>query len=95
MNEATLAQSLHLLNSKEIQAKLISDAGRAAAMNASSQPANELINELYLAALSRPATPAEIETTSKYLSERSDKKRQALEDIVWAIINSKEFLFNH
>ncbi len=95
LNEATLAQSLHLLNSKEIQAKLISDAGRAAAMNASSQPAPELINELYLAALSRPATPAEIETTSKYLSERSDKKRQALEDIVWAIINSKEFLFNH
>jgi Protein of unknown function (DUF1553)/Protein of unknown function (DUF1549)/Bacterial Ig-like domain (group 2) len=95
MNEATLAQSLHLLNSKEIQAKLTSDAGRAASMAASSQPIPELINELYLAAFSRPATTLEIETTTKYLADRSDKKRQAYEDIVWAIINSKEFLFNH
>lgn len=95
LNEATLAQSLHLLNSKEMQAKLVSDAGRAASMNASSQPAAELINELYMAALSRPATPAELETTQKYIADRADKKRQALEDIVWAIVNSKEFLFNH
>jgi Protein of unknown function (DUF1553)/Protein of unknown function (DUF1549) len=95
MNEATLAQSLHLLNSKEIQAKLINDAGRAAAMNASSQPIPELINELYLSAFSRPATSSELETASKYVSDRSANKRQAYEDVVWVIINSKEFLFNH
>lgn len=95
LNEATLAQSLHLLNSKEIQAKLTSDSGRAAAMNASSQSPAELIHELYLAAFSRPATAAEIEATTNYLAQRSENKRQAFEDIVWAVINSKEFLFNH
>lgn len=95
MNEATLAQSLHLLNSKEIQAKLVHDAGRAAAMNASSQPLAELIDDLYLTAYSRSATPSELEIASKYIMDRAANKRQAFEDVVWAIINSKEFLFNH
>jgi Protein of unknown function (DUF1549)/Protein of unknown function (DUF1553)/Bacterial Ig-like domain (group 2) len=95
MDEATLAQSLHLLNSKEIQAKLVNDTGRAAAMNSSSQPLPELINELYMSAFSRPATPSELETASKYVTDRAANKRQAIEDVVWAIINSKEFLFNH
>lgn len=95
LNEATLAQSLHLLNSKEIQAKLISDAGRAAAMNASSQPLSELVNDLYWSAFARPAKPDEIAAIEKYVSERPDHKRQAMEDIVWAIVNSKEFIFNH
>jgi hypothetical protein len=94
-NEATLAQSLHLLNSKEIAAKLTSDAGKASAMSASSQPVEELVDELYLAALSRRATESEKQTVVDYVASRSEQRRQAFEDVVWAIINSKEFLFNH
>lgn len=93
--EATLAQSLHLLNSKEVQAKLAGDASRPAAMAASSQDPAELIDELYLTALSRSPTPQELETAIRYVAERADRKREAYEDLVWAIINSKEFLFNH
>ncbi len=93
--EATLAQSLHLLNSKEVQAKLASDVGRPAAMAASSQTPTELLEELYLSALSRHPTTQELETAVKYVAERADRKREAYEDLVWAIINSKEFLFNH
>ncbi len=93
--EATLAQSLHLLNSKEVQAKLASDASRPAAMAASSQDPSELIEELYLAALSRKPSEQELATATSYLADRRDRMRQAYEDLVWAIINSKEFLFNH
>jgi|694.fasta_scaffold13107_6 hypothetical protein len=93
--EASLAQSLHLLNSKEIQSKLTQDAGRSASMQASSQPLAELVDELYMAALSRPATTAEQKTVADYLAARENSRRQAFEDVIWAVINSKEFLFNH
>lgn len=93
--EASLAQSLHLLNSKEIQSKLTQDAGRSASMQASSQPLSTLVDELYLAALSRPATASEQQTVADYLATRENARRQAFEDLIWAVINSKEFLFNH
>jgi hypothetical protein len=93
--EATLAQSLHLLNSKEVQAKLSGDANRPAAMAASSQEMTELVQELYLTALSRAPTAEELNTAVSYVSGRQDRKREAFEDLVWAMINSKEFLFNH
>lgn len=93
--ESTLAQSLHLLNSKEIQTKLTSDTGRAAAMSASSQPLAELINEFYLTTLSRLPNDSELKASLSYIADRADRKREAMEDFVWAIVNSKEFLFNH
>lgn len=93
--EATLAQSLHLLNSKEVQAKLSSDSGRAAAMTASSEPLDVLVQNLYLAALSRKPNETELDTALQFLAERPDRRREAFEDLVWTLINSKEFLFNH
>lgn len=93
--EATLAQSLHLLNSKEMQAKLSSDDGLAASLAAGSDPIEHKIEQLYLAALSRSASAAEIQTASSYVLGKPDSARQAYEDLVWAVLNSKEFLFNH
>jgi hypothetical protein len=48
-----------------------------------------------MAALSRPATTAEQKTVADYLAARENSRRQAFEDVIWAVINSKEFLFNH
>lgn len=93
--EATLAQSLHLLNSKEMQAKLASDSGLAASLAASSDPLANKVEQLYLAALSRRPTSAESATAQAYIAQRADQPRTAYEDLVWAILNSKEFLFNH
>jgi hypothetical protein len=93
--EATLAQSLHLLNSKEMQAKLASDDGLAASLAASSDPLEHKIEQLYLAALSRSATDSEIQAASAYILAKPDAPRPAYEDLVWAVLNSKEFLFNH
>jgi len=93
--EATLAQSLHLLNSKEIQAKLTSDTGRAASMSVSSEPLADQITEFYLTALSRRPDDSELKTALSYIAARPSSRREALEDFLWAIVNSKEFLFNH
>lgn len=112
--EASLAQSLHLLNSKGIQEKLAADSGTAAKLAQDSRRSHEeKISDLYLRAFSRFPTAEELSTAIGYLNrkqltavsasqdEATDKDapeasvRMAYEDILWALINTKEFLFNH
>ena len=105
--DASLAQSLHLLNSKDIQAKLADDKGRAASLAAQPDKSDDdKVRELYQWAFSRDPKPAELQIAKAHLEKGADKssdekgnpvngRRQAFEDIVWALLNTKEFLFNH
>jgi len=93
--EANLAQSLHLLNSQEIQAKLSVDTGRAAQLAAEEPSAADAkIDELYQLAFARLPSEAERQAVREHLQGKTDR-RAAMEDVVWSLINSKEFLFNH
>ena len=92
---ANLTQSLHLLNSEEIQKKLSVDGGRAARLAADESRADEpKVIELYLAAFCRLPIEAELKTTLKHLADKPNR-REAFEDVIWSLLNSKEFLFNH
>ena len=93
-SEANLAQSLHLINSADILGKL--SGGRATALSADSETAPAAkIDQLYLVALARHATPEETAEIEAYVAERSDQAKEAWEDVVWSLLNTKEFLFNH
>jgi hypothetical protein len=91
---ATLAQVLLLANSDEIENKLSSGEGRIAKLVTAQTPIPEVIEELYLGAHSRRPSAAELQTTASYVESQEDK-RKALEDVLWTILNSKEFSFNH
>lgn len=94
-SEANLAQSLHLLNSEEMQKKLTTDNGRAAAFAADKTRTVEAkIRELYKLALSREPGDQEMKSALGYVGERHNQ-REPWEDLIWALVNSKEFLFNH
>ncbi len=102
--DASLAQSLHLLNAKDIQEKLAHDKGRAAELAGATRTEDEKIRELYLLAYAREPVASEIETAKTHIEQATHGKkekdlvtaeRQAYEDIIWALINTKEFLFNH
>ncbi|HKX60937.1 MAG TPA: DUF1549 and DUF1553 domain-containing protein [Verrucomicrobiae bacterium] len=105
--DASLAQSLHLLNAKDIQEKISAEKGRAAQLAADrSQEDDVKISELYRRAFSREPRTEELQTArnhlTKYSTKSSDDKgnavngrRLAFEDMVWALLNTKEFLFNH
>lgn len=94
--DANLAQSLHLLNSGEIQGKLTAGDGRAARLaSASDVEAAEKIRQLYLVAFSRYPDPEELAVAMAHLERFPEDPKRAFEDICWALLNTKEFLFNH
>jgi hypothetical protein len=95
-SEANLAQSLHLLNSGEIQGKLTAGNGRAALLSADKAREHQAkLRELYLLAFSREPQPDELSIALAHIQKNSEDPKRAYEDIVWALINTKEFLFNH
>ena len=48
-----------------------------------------------MVALSRHATTEEVAEIEAYVAERADRSKEAWEDVVWSLLNTKEFLFNH
>lgn len=94
-NEPSISQALHLLNSPEISGKLHNHNGTVKRLAESEMTDEALVEELYLMALSRFPTAEERQLTLQHLTENRGSRRAAAEDVVWALMNSKEFLYNH
>jgi hypothetical protein len=90
--DENLAQALHTLNGDVLATKIADGNGRIAQLLAAKKPHDEIVTELYLASLSRRPTPAEIETSHRFLAE-SPSPQECYQDLLWALINSKQFLF--
>jgi len=97
-SDANLAQALHLLNSREVQSRLTDGNGAAATLAKDKNRGDEdKIRDLYLSVYSRQPTADELKFSLAHLEKPAfkDNKQPAYEDILWALINTKEFLFNH
>lgn len=106
VQSSNLAQSLHLINAADIRGKLTHSNGRAERLAKDTRPIEAKVKELYLLAFSRQPRPDELQTALAYLSEprvnaagqKIDPQKAAREnfqDLLWAMISTKEFLFNH
>jgi hypothetical protein len=87
-----LAQALHLINGTTINNKLAG--GRLAALLARRPADADIIEELYLSALTRPPGAAEL-AEWKGLLKAAASREEAGQDLLWALLNSREFAFNH
>ena len=93
-NRPTAAQRLHLLNSSHIQRKIEQSTRLQFILQYKGQP-RAAVEELYLTILSRRPTLEELKTIGAYFQTVGGNRRGAAVDLIWALINSAEFLYRH
>jgi len=89
--DPTIAQALHLLNAPEIERKIQARQGRVTTLSRSSLSNAELINKIALATAGRAASGKEIRIGNQLLRDKD--RRQGIEDFMWVMLNSYDFLF--
>src|SRR5262249_25215582 len=92
--QPNIAQALHLLNGDFLNRKIAAPAGRVDTLLKAKKPLPEGVEELYLVTLSRPPSPEEREKGRAWVAE-AQTPREGLQDLLWVLLNSREFLFNH
>ena len=91
--EPTLSQALHLLNGDTVNQK-IKTGGVIEKLMKDKPKLEDRISDLYIRCFARRPTPEEVAKVTKALAIEPDPKK-AMEDLFWALLNSREFLFNH
>ncbi len=92
---ATLGQVLLLSNSDEVENKVADEKGRVQTAIKAGRTDAELIDELFLAALARLPRKDEQMRALVHVTAPGPDRRRALEDVLWSLLNTREFLFNH
>lgn len=90
----SLAQALFLLNNGAIHNKIVSQEGIVAQLLRRGMTPDEIITELWLRTLCRPPTPEERGVIQREL-QQTNRAAEVLQDALWALLNTKEFLYNH
>jgi hypothetical protein len=93
-SDSNLSQALQLIGGATVNGKLRDENGRMAKLAKSQMTPEDISKELYLVALAREPNATELAAAVKHLNTSTDR-RQAVEDLGWVLINSKEFLFRH
>ena len=75
--------------------KISADGGRLSQLLKKGTSDERVLEEFYLAALTRLPTPQEETQLLKFLAQRSSRREEALDRLVWAVIGSREFVYNH
>lgn len=91
--EPNLSQALHLLNGDTLQAKIAQGGLVKELLDAQKSP-EEIITSLYIRVLTRRPTQQELDGLVAIV-QSSENPQQDLEDVFWALLNSREFVFNH
>jgi len=91
----TIVQSLHLMNSEKLQSHISDEDGRAAILAKSDKKPDELVEEIYLELYARFPSDEEQAIATKSFEDENATRKTASEDLIWALINTPEFVLNH
>jgi hypothetical protein len=90
----SMRQSLHMINSDHVQNRINSSPRLRRWLDQKKSDA-AIVDELYLIALARPPRAEEKKGLLEFLAREPNQRTQALQDAVWTLINTKEFVLNH
>jgi hypothetical protein len=91
-NGSNMLQALHLINGKGILSRVENPSGRVAQLTAQLKNDDELVAELYLWSLARRPTAEETQAGADFLKSNGAKRQEAAQDLMWALLNTKDFL---
>ncbi len=91
--DTTVVQALHLMNSPNLHRKVTSDTSRAATLAGSKATPRQIVDRLYALVYCRLPTDEERAVCLKVFAEKGVTRRQAVEDLMWALLNTPEFVF--
>ena len=94
-NGSNMLQALHFINGKSILGRVKNPSARPALLIAQKLPDDKLVTELYLWALARGPNEKELKLGLDFLKSYGDQKAAAAQDLMWALLNSKDFLLVH
>src|SRR5439155_1133104 len=92
--QPNIAQAMHLLNGTALNKKIASPTGRIDKLFNAKKSVPEMVDELYLTTLSRLPQPDERQRVLGWIA-RAPNPREGVNDLLWVLLNSREFLFNH
>jgi hypothetical protein len=92
-SDATIAQALHVINGETLNKKLSATDGYVALLLKLGLSDSRILDHIFLTAFSR--YPSDAEKAALLADLKQGRRQQSLEDVVWALLTSKEFLFNH
>jgi len=90
----TMVQTLYLANHPQVRDKIAAPEGRVAQVLRDSHDPARQIEELFLWTVSRPPSAADLEACLANL-KASPSPRQGLQDVLWSLLNTREFILNH
>ena len=92
--QPNIAQALHLLNGDALNKKIANPTGRIETLLKAKKTNVQIIEELYLVTLSRLPNQDEIDRAQRSIAE-APTPREGLQDVLWVLLNSREYMFNH
>jgi hypothetical protein len=94
-NSSNMLQALHFINGKSIQAKLQNPNARPALLLRQKLSDTDLVTEAYLWSLARRPSAKELSVGLDYLKTHADQRAEAVQDLFWTLLNSRDFVLMH
>lgn len=92
--DAGLPQAMYLINDTDINSKIGASDGRLAQLVKKVADNRQVVGELYLSTICRPPTEEEMQKALAYV-DKAGERNAGFEDLLWSLINLREFVFNH
>ncbi len=94
-NGSNMLQALHFINGKSILGRVQNPAARPAQLLKLKLSDKELVTELYLWSLARHPRAEELKVSLDFLQAQASRRAEAVQDLMWALLNSRDFLMAH